>query len=108
LVFEGDVLPDGTEVAYYAHGQVALIDIDSVIFFPIIFGFYLSLLYFCFVVRNCWLVTKKDMQFFVPAATLRCFSLLRVILGHIFSYDRCLTTVLFCKKIDWAGQCFSV
>ena len=26
LVFEEDVLPDGTEVAYYAHGKVALID----------------------------------------------------------------------------------
>lgn len=79
LVFEGDVLPDGTEVAYYAHGKVALIKIGSVFFFPIVFLGLICLLYSCFVVRNCWLVTKRDMEYFVPAATVRCFSLLYVI-----------------------------
>jgi len=99
LVFEADVLPDGTEVAYYAHGQVAVIKIGSVLFFLLFFGFYLSLLYFCFVFRNCWLVTKRDMGYFVPAATVRCFSLLLyVILCHILGYDRYLTPVPFCKK----------
>jgi len=39
LVFEGDVLPDGTEVAYYAHGQVALVEIGSVIFFLLFLAF---------------------------------------------------------------------
>lgn len=46
LVFEADVLPDGTELAYYAHGQVALIEMGYV--FPIIYDCYLSWSYlFC-------------------------------------------------------------
>lgn len=36
LVFEQDVLPDGTEVAYYSRGQVVAMKISEPFFFLII------------------------------------------------------------------------
>ena len=37
LIFEADVLPDGTEVAYYVHGKVALI--VTRLYFPIFINY---------------------------------------------------------------------
>lgn len=45
LVFEDDVLPDGTEVAYYSHGKVALFEIGSALPCFMTFIFFLIVLF---------------------------------------------------------------
>jgi len=63
LVFEADVLPDGTEVAYYSDGKVA--SVKDGFCFTFFNDFHLFWLCFCGAFRNYWPVTKRDMEFFV-------------------------------------------
>lgn len=49
------------------------------------------------VVRNCWLVTKRDVEFFVPAAMSRSvpLSLKLMLAGHLDASRELLFNLLF-------------
>lgn len=70
LVFEEDVLPDGTEVAYYSRGQVvATVVADLFLVHSVQICLFLS--FHISLCRNCWLDTRRGFVYFVLAAILR-------------------------------------
>lgn len=66
LVFEENGLPDGTEVAYYAGGQVCLCLMQQ-----LLYVYYTAVLTAILIDRNCLKVSKWAMEFCVDVATLR-------------------------------------
>jgi hypothetical protein len=70
LIFEEDVLPDRTKVSYYSRGQVYIpIRWTSQLFYLINWICFSK--YWYVVSRNCWSLTKRDMESFALAATAR-------------------------------------
>jgi len=62
LVFEEDVLPDGTEVAYYSHGKVVLV--KDGFNFTLFYGFYLFLIVLLWRVQKLLVGYKKGYGIF--------------------------------------------
>jgi hypothetical protein len=66
LVFEENGLPDGTEVAYYAGGQVCLCLMQQ-----LLYVYYAAADGYILIDRNCLKVSKWAPELFADAATLR-------------------------------------
>lgn len=69
LVFEEDVLPDGTELGYFVRGKVRVRVYFIMNFFYSNFISFLSCDLMC--CRKCLLVIKGDSEYFVYAAIQR-------------------------------------
>jgi len=66
LVFEENGLPDGSELAYYAGGQVCLCLMQQ-----LLYVYYATADSYILIDRNCLKVSKRALELFVDAATLR-------------------------------------